>query len=625
MSYRRFFHSNRILLIAQACPITGRLNMTQWYVAKDGKRLGPLTTEQVRESVRLGMLVSTDLVWRSGMADWEAAGSIKGLMAPSIPSSFDQSSSSSEANRHGPSPQAELSRAVPTHRAPAASAKRNYFSRHWQGELSLPTSYWVNGILLNVVLFIVASALNLAIDGSLEPKVIWASSVTIWTLIVGGTVWQVVGTWRSANQSPSRGGSHFWAGAAKVMMVLGVIASVGVIGNNAVPQLTEITKIAFGKDPIGKYSLRLLRGGSELEVSGGITFGLTDDVRRLVEASDVRTIHLNSYGGRVAEARALRELIQQRGFNTHSATGCSSACVIAFMAGSERSVDSGARLGFHRYAFPGVDDTEMKESIDIDRRDWQKLGVPASFVDKAFATPSSDMWTPSVQELRDARVITGVSSPGDVAVSGIKSDRASVEKLLLSIPIYVTVKRHEPEVFERVLIGTQRAAREGRSVEELTASTRAEIAGLMSKYIPSASDEAILELTGVLIATMRELQRTSVSDCLLYLSPRPNRAADLSRLPSELKKRDLAATVAVIQSGAGEQALPKGMFVDRDQARVAEILQRRFGSNLEIVADLSNPATDASKACEISATFYEEVVKLPPPRDVQLLRHLFSI
>src|SRR5689334_12574412 len=31
---------------------------------------------------------------------------------------------------------------------PEAEAKpRNYFTRHWRGELSLPVSYWVNGIL----------------------------------------------------------------------------------------------------------------------------------------------------------------------------------------------------------------------------------------------------------------------------------------------------------------------------------------------------------------------------------------------------------------------------------------------------------------------------------------------
>ncbi len=48
----------------------------QWYYAQDGKTLGPVSGERLQELSRRGELASSDLVWRDGMTDWVAAGSV---------------------------------------------------------------------------------------------------------------------------------------------------------------------------------------------------------------------------------------------------------------------------------------------------------------------------------------------------------------------------------------------------------------------------------------------------------------------------------------------------------------------------------------------------------------------
>ena len=74
----------------------------------------------------------------------------------------------------------------------------SYIGRHWNGDLSLPVSYWVNGVLLSIgfgiLVYVVVYAV--ASNGSLGTAVtlIW---VTLAISIVL-SVWQLTGIWRSA-------------------------------------------------------------------------------------------------------------------------------------------------------------------------------------------------------------------------------------------------------------------------------------------------------------------------------------------------------------------------------------------------------------------------------------------
>lgn len=44
--------------------------MSQWYYAKNGQQLGPVTGEAIKAGVAKGQLTASDLVWQDGMADW---------------------------------------------------------------------------------------------------------------------------------------------------------------------------------------------------------------------------------------------------------------------------------------------------------------------------------------------------------------------------------------------------------------------------------------------------------------------------------------------------------------------------------------------------------------------------
>jgi uncharacterized RDD family membrane protein YckC len=54
----------------------------QWYYATNGQQQGPVGMDVLRRLVSSGNLMQGDLVWRTGMSNWEAAGTVPGLFQP---------------------------------------------------------------------------------------------------------------------------------------------------------------------------------------------------------------------------------------------------------------------------------------------------------------------------------------------------------------------------------------------------------------------------------------------------------------------------------------------------------------------------------------------------------------
>ena len=94
----------------------------------------------------------------------------------------------------------------------------NYIVRHWRGDLPLAVSYWLNGLLLTAAIA-VASAVLSSWDITVAPRLLSASYAGLTLFAIAGSVWQLVGIWRSANRAieahRSKGESAFWAGAAQ--------------------------------------------------------------------------------------------------------------------------------------------------------------------------------------------------------------------------------------------------------------------------------------------------------------------------------------------------------------------------------------------------------------------------
>jgi uncharacterized protein (TIGR00266 family) len=56
--------------------------MSTWYVAVDGKSIGPLSTDQLASALASGQYSRESLVWRDGFSDWQPASTVSELNSP---------------------------------------------------------------------------------------------------------------------------------------------------------------------------------------------------------------------------------------------------------------------------------------------------------------------------------------------------------------------------------------------------------------------------------------------------------------------------------------------------------------------------------------------------------------
>ena len=285
----------------------------------------------------------------------------------------------------------------------------NYFLRHWRGELSLGDSFWRGVFLTNLwvgALIQIAASVS---DETPSASSVLLTVVLIWSTRIIVFSWQVHGLWLSAIRHRNQTGRGFWAGTAQMLCVIGVTCYLGAFLLSGFPLIAESTRLVAGHDRFGNYSLRLLNNGSEVEISGWITYGLTEDARTMIsENPSIRVVELNSAGGRLGEAYRLRDFIKASGLDTYSATHCESACTIAFMGGKNRRVGLDGKLGFHRPAvlIPGLWFEALNAQVAKQKAQFVAAGVSEAFAARALDIPASSIWYPTRAELEEAHVIT---------------------------------------------------------------------------------------------------------------------------------------------------------------------------------------------------------------------------
>jgi len=197
------------------------------------------------------------------------------------------------------------------------------------------------------------------------------------------------------------------AGDETFLKVLGAMAALALLA--PVPAaLSGIHRPAPPAAPPPSYTLTLTDDRRHVDLQGRIDFGVTAALTRLLEDTpEVRTLRLQSPGGRVAEARGLVTVIRRFALQTRARGDCASACTLVFIAGHSRTLEPGARLGFHGYDLrsPVFGLIDPAAEMARDSAVFRAAGVDAGFMERAMAVPHREMWFPDRHVLVKAGVI----------------------------------------------------------------------------------------------------------------------------------------------------------------------------------------------------------------------------
>lgn len=509
----------------------------------------------------------------------------------------------------------------------------NFLVKHWRGDYSLGFSYWVIGALLTILVVAITTAIGSNNSfRELGPRASGAAILCFYGLAITLTLWQIVGIWRSADKHSQKGGKAFWAGLAKVMVVLGLLRAVSDFTTEGMPIIAEGAKLFVGIDNTPTHQIRLLRDGTELELAGGMPFGTAEAVRKFLDAAPaVQIIHLNSQGGRMNEAYQLYKMIKERSLSTYTSADCVSACSLAFLAGRERYLSESGRLGFHSTSIGELSGEIAKELNDDVRQTLNVHGVPKSFIDRALSTSPKDMWYPSKDELLKAKVIDVVVDSRYFGLSGVKQwrDVHKIELGLLATPIYSTLAQYDEQSYAKLRNILVSGIQKGRAQIEIQNDVRTLFVGqLIPAYLKKAPDEALIRYWHSQIAEMKYLAKLSPQHCADFAFPQFAKAAqDLQQLlPKNLQQEDMDALADVVKGVAtNPQGNELNSKIQTDLETASMRIVQKYPDALNVVQTPANYKDDPAALCAAVLVMYSEVLATPSSSRIgAMLRYMAS-
>ncbi|WP_410480826.1 zinc-ribbon domain-containing protein [Pseudomonas plecoglossicida] len=502
------------------------------------------------------------------------------------------------------------------------SSSYNFIAKHWRGEYSLGIAYWLFGFLIAIFIAVLSFVVGeLGNSPNLGGRAYGFLILIYYAVVIVVSVWQIVGVIRSASAHSSRGGKQFWAAVAMLMVCLGAFRLFASFIVDGLPLIREGLNMVRGEDNIPEYSLRLMRNDTELELAGGIPIGTTEAVRKMLDSNPaVRVIHLNSTGGRIAEANKLAILISRRQLITYTRTSCVSACTIAFLAGRERYLGEQGRIGFHSASIGGVTGSDELNVNASFKAALSRVGASPGFITKATTTTPQDIWFPNAEQLKQQNVITASVDSSQFGLSGITEwrDANNIEQSLLKQPVFYALSKYDLDGYSKlrkVLIdGVQR----GRSSAEIQADIQALISGsVVQNYLLRAPDQALIRYWRSQIAEMKFFSSTNPKACIAFigLSSQYSKIELTALIPKDLASEDLAALTEVIKQTASNstQAKPLSSYQKvLEGVFIAMIKSNR--RSVEVVANPEKFISDPAAVCDGMILMYDTILSMKDPK-----------
>ena len=184
-------------------------------------------------------------------------------------------------------------------------------------------------------------------------------------------------------------------------------------------------------DPFTVNGTTVLYDTINSEVTEEIDYGHAETLLEILKANEnIEMLILNSEGGLIEAGYDIADIVIDAELNTHVDIICESACATVFLAGKKRSLELGAKIGFHS-SYWAAEDIHEYFTSKKDIMGWEtpfefaswlyedtqaevfsdfeyllERGVNAQFAIRTLKASSDSMWYPRRAELEAAGVLT---------------------------------------------------------------------------------------------------------------------------------------------------------------------------------------------------------------------------
>lgn len=202
-----------------------------WYYDDEGRIGGPCSTNELQGLIERGLLLPDVPVRPSATSEWRPFDEVA-VLKDDTPA---ESGTAKRAAR------------APTTERPRPKSVLHYLLLHWRGELELYVSFWINTVLLNLLLVWLLLWLVGLLRHATSDTVRWllASIVVLIVFDYVLAVWQFVGSWRSAERHIRETSEEALARIIQMLIVVGVSTSVAHASQNWA-LVERLSAVAFG-------------------------------------------------------------------------------------------------------------------------------------------------------------------------------------------------------------------------------------------------------------------------------------------------------------------------------------------------------------------------------------------
>jgi ATP-dependent protease ClpP protease subunit len=407
-------------------------------------------------------------------------------------------------------------------------------------------------------------------------------------------------------------------------MVLSALSTIGTFTTQGLPQMSEFVAVIKTYNSKPAYSLRILRDASELEITGPLDFGITRAVANLLsDHPTIRTIHLNSDGGRLAEADALKNLILKLQLNTYVARNCASACVTVFVAGANRWLSRNAQIGLHSPYFPGSTEEDIKAAAESAKAFFYSRNIASDLIERGFNTPANEMWVPDHTTIFASNLATSYATERDVAASGITlHELDELETQLLKVSLFAAIKASYPDDYRMVIEQMRKGYLQGRDLADLRLSVLPTITKLYEKALPTASDSAMLAFWELLLEQALILRDISSNQCEAYLKGDSGKF-DVNGIPASLLQKEMEVGAALLRSrGTYSGEMISDLMAQDAYLKLFEAMNKKYGVSTEQLLRGMEFKSTAEENCNMMLLLIREGLQLDLPDRLIVFRSM---
>jgi hypothetical protein len=213
------------------------------------------------------------------------------------------------------------------------------------------------------------------------------------------------------------------------------------------------------------------------------------------------------------------------------------------------------------------------------------------------------------------------------AVGSYWYDDYSAETVLLKEPVYHVIRKHEPQLFDKIVEEYKTFKRDESRREDFVNFANYEISLAATQHLAHASQESVLALVGDMVTTARKLEKQPGDTCFRYWFPQVAGPPDVAKyIDAQSQAHTLELMGEVIRSAEENPvALPNPASVKDNLAGVINATYEQYGTDAQMIAHAEDARVDRTKVCTITISVYDRILKLPPQQSGELIRAMTQV